>query len=34
MVKFCHYDFQKRLENKNFDACRQEFGAIFSTIFK
>ena len=33
-VKFCHYDFKKRLENKNFDACRQEFIEIFGTMFK
>jgi len=33
-VKFCHHDFQKRLENKNFDTCRDEFWEIFSTIFK
>lgn len=34
MVKFCHYDFNHRLNNKSFDTCRQEFEAIFATIFK
>jgi hypothetical protein len=34
MVKFCHYDFRHRLENKAFDSCRKEFEQIFSTIFK
>ena len=33
-VKFCHHEFPRRLENKIFDSCRQEFGEIFSTIFK
>ena len=33
MVKFCHYDFTQRLEDKIFDACRQEFGEIFDSIF-
>lgn len=32
-VKFCHYEFKNRLENKNFDSCRQEFDDIFSAIF-
>ncbi len=34
MVKFCHYDFKKWLENINFDFCRKEFAEIFSHIFK
>lgn len=33
MVKFCHYDFSRRLHDKNFDSCRQEFETIFTTIF-
>ncbi len=33
MVRFCHYDFKQRLENKNFDSFRQEFTEIFRTIF-
>ena len=33
-VKFCHYEFDKRLKNKNFDTCRDEFAKIFATIFK
>jgi hypothetical protein len=33
-VKFCHNNFNQRVENKNFDTCRQEFGEIFNAIFK
>ena len=33
-VKFCHYNFKQRLDNKVFDTCRQEFAEIFSSIFK
>ena len=33
-VKFCHYKFKQRLDNKVFDPCRQEFAEIFSEIFK
>lgn len=33
MVKFCHYDFKRWLENSNFDSSRQEFADVFSTIF-
>jgi len=33
-VKFCHYEFNKRLKNPIFDSCREEFAKIFATIFK
>ncbi len=33
MVKFCHYDFDRRLANSSFDSCRQEFSDIFTVMF-